>query len=99
MSRSIYALPDSLHRDNGFTVQVISVLAGNFNGDGKVDGEDLLLWQRDPSVGSLAIWEADYDTVASLITAALTAVPEPSTSIVLLLGMVAMLLRRDVVVS
>ncbi len=54
-------------------------LAGDFNNDGKVDGEDFLLWQRNPSVGSLADWEANYGMVATL-SAASAAVPEPATS-------------------
>ena len=54
------------------------ILPGDFNGDGKVDGEDFLLWQRDPGIGSLAEWEANYGMVAPL-TAASAAIPEPTT--------------------
>jgi hypothetical protein len=35
---------------------------GDFNNDGIVDGEDFILWQLDPGVGSLADWEANYVT-------------------------------------
>ena len=35
---------------------------GDFNGDGNYDGADFLMWQRDPSVGTLADWEANYGT-------------------------------------
>jgi hypothetical protein len=38
------------------------VVPGDFTGEGVVDGEDFLLWQSDPSVGSLAAWEANYGT-------------------------------------
>lgn len=50
-------------------------LSGDFDEDGDVDGDDFLFWQRDPSVGSLATWEANYGMVAPL-SAASTAVPE-----------------------
>ncbi len=60
---------------------------GDSDGDNDVDEVDL------------ANWEANYGTVASPITAASTAVPEPATWFVLLFGVMAMLFRRDVVVS
>jgi hypothetical protein len=56
-------------------------LPGDFNNDGLVDGRDLLLWQRNTSVGSLADWKANYGN-GSL--AAVSAVPEPSS--LLLIG-------------
>src|SRR5690606_32267634 len=34
--------------------------AGDFNQDGIVDGHDFLAWQRDPGIGRLADWQADY---------------------------------------
>ncbi len=52
---------------------------GDFDGNGEVNGFDFLLWQRDPSIGSLADWEANYGTVATL-SASSAAVPEPTTS-------------------
>lgn len=60
---------------------------GDFNGDGIVDGRDFLLWQRggspnNLSAGDLQLWKDTYGT-GSL--AAVAAVPEPS-SIVLILG-------------
>ena len=71
---------------------------GDFDGNGVVDGHDFLDWQLDPSVGSLADWEANYGSVATL-SATSAAVPEPATWIGLLIGMLAMLFRRDVVES
>jgi len=53
---------------------------GDFDTDGDVDGNDFLLWQRNPSVGNLADWQANFG--ASSLTAAI-AVPEP-TSILLI---------------
>ena len=71
---------------------------GDFDSNGVVDGKDFLLWQRDPSVGSLAAWEANYGQVAPLSATSAT-VPEPATCIVLLIGMMTMLFRRDSAVS
>ena len=80
----------------------IAVLAGDFDGDGDVDGADFLEWQQ--GLGTiydatdLADWEANYGTVAPL-TANSTAVPEPATYITLLLAMIAIPFRREVVGS
>lgn len=61
-------------------------IAGDFNSDGKVDGRDFLLWQRNTSVGNLADWKANFGT-GSL--AAVSAVPEPSSLV--LIGAVGIL--------
>ena len=45
-------------------VQSLAFTAGDFNQDGRVDGQDFLEWQRDPSVGDLADWEADYGSLS-----------------------------------
>ena len=56
---------------------------GDFNGDGKVDGADFLVWQRtDGTPAGLTAWQTNYGTGA-LLGAATGAVPEP-TSVVLL---------------
>ena len=39
---------------------------GDFDGDGTVDGADFLLWQRDPSVGSLTDWETNYGVTSGI---------------------------------
>ncbi|MCH8840896.1 MAG: hypothetical protein IH831_09550, partial [Planctomycetes bacterium] len=39
-------------------------VVGDFDFNGIVDGFDFLQWQRNPSVGSLADWEANYAAVA-----------------------------------
>jgi pectate lyase len=49
-------------------------LLGDFDADGDVDGRDFLVWQRDPSVGDLSDWQANYGTSSS---ANAIAVPEP----------------------
>jgi hypothetical protein len=68
-------------------------LAGDFDGDGDVDGADFLVWQLDTNVGNLADWEADYGMVA--LSAAAAAVPEPTTAILLVLATLGLLGVRD----
>ena len=63
-------------------------LSGDFDGDDDVDGSDFLAWQRDLGVGNLSDWQTNYGTTTSL-SAASTAVPEPSA---LLLGALASVL-------
>lgn len=71
--------------DNISATEVMAGNPGDFDTDGDVDGDDFVLWQRDPNIGSLTDWEMNYGTAASAGAAA-TAVPEP-TSLVLLLGL------------
>jgi hypothetical protein len=54
---------------------LINPLAGDLNGDGEVDGQDFLLWQRDPTAGPLADWEANYSPGA--VSPNSLVVPEP----------------------
>jgi hypothetical protein len=44
---------------------LIVPIAGDGDADGDVDGRDFLLWQRDPNVGLLEDWQANYGAVAS----------------------------------
>lgn len=80
---------DSSAPANGQPVEVVindfqftPYVPGDFNLDGKADGADFLLWQRDPSVGSLADWEARYGLPLSENA---VAVPEPRASLLLTL--------------
>lgn len=50
---------------------------GDFNGDGTVDGQDFLQWQRDPGAGALSDWTDNFGASAATTTAAV--VPEPVT--------------------
>jgi len=68
-------------------------LSGDFDFDRDVDGNDFLLWQRDPSVGSLSDWEANYGSVVP-ISVTSTTVPEPSTFALLILGTTMITTRR-----
>ena len=66
-------------------------IPGDFDFDGDVDGFDFLEWQRNPAVGDLADWEANYGT--SALQANGSVVPEPNT-VCLLLGLSLGLLTR-----
>jgi hypothetical protein len=67
--------------------------SGDFDGDGDVDGLDLLTWQRNPSVGNLADWQAAYSNGS--LTGAVAAVPEPATcGLIFGFVVVASLVRR-----
>lgn len=67
-------------------------IPGDFNGDGVVNGRDFLAWQRDPSIGNLADWLANYP---SPLTAPVTAsVPEPGTLVLVLAAAVGFLARK-----
>ncbi len=72
--------------------------SADFDLDGDVDGRDFLAWQRRESLnalsaGDLALWQAEYAD-APLIASS-TAVPEPSSLVVVLvLGSVVLSRRR-----
>ncbi|QDS99133.1 LamG-like jellyroll fold domain-containing protein [Adhaeretor mobilis] len=50
---------------------------GDFDGNEIVDGNDFLVWQRDPLTGNLGDWQDHYGESSS-ITVSSGAVPEPS---------------------
>ena len=64
------------------TLQLAAGLPGDFDGDGDVDGQDFLDWQRDPEVGSLEDWQTGYGT-STPFAASGTIVPEPATVMLL----------------
>ncbi|TWU20337.1 hypothetical protein [Bythopirellula polymerisocia] len=62
-------------------------MSSDFDRDGDVDGHDFLVWQGDPSIGDLDVWQANYATNVPL-SAASKAVPEPSIWVLLSLAAV-----------
>jgi hypothetical protein len=75
------------YRRFGLNITLVTdSVAGDFDFDGDVDGRDFLAWQRNPSIGSLADWQANYGGSGPL-AAASAAVPEPASLALLLLGM------------
>lgn len=61
----------------------IPMTPGDFDANGIVDGNDFLLWQRDNGVGSLDDWKTNFGSFA---TAAVGAVPEPTTGAMIAVG-------------
>lgn len=55
--------------------------AGDFNGDGKIDGLDFLAWQQNLELGFLADWQANYGAGTVIVGSPLIAIPEPSTAL------------------
>jgi hypothetical protein len=86
---NIGADPQSLFVD-AFSLIAEDVVGtpGDFDLDGDVDGRDFLVWQRNPSVGSLADWQGNYGTGSLTATAA---VPEPNSLAVLSLALCGLL--------
>jgi T5SS/PEP-CTERM-associated repeat protein len=76
----------------GYTLLTVG-MEGDFDGNGIVDGKDLLVWQRDPSVGPLSAWEANYG-MAAPISAVSAAVPEPASFVLIALGLLSMGCRQ-----
>jgi hypothetical protein len=69
---------------------------GDFDNDGDVDGRDFLKWQRGESpnplsAGDLALWQAQYGTTP---LAAVTAVPEPASALLIACGFATLILRK-----
>jgi hypothetical protein len=81
--------------DSSALLTITLMLPGDFDGDGIVDGEDFLLWQRDPTVGLLSVWEANYGMGVpfSEISAA---VPEPTTFTLALAALCLAMSRRGI---
>jgi hypothetical protein len=70
---------------NSVVLKVIGLgTTGDFDGDGDVDGRDFLVWQRNPSVGDLADWQANYGN--GTLEAAIS-VPEPNSAALILGGL------------
>ena len=88
---------DAINNDILLTVAGAGV-AGDFNGDGRVNGTDFLVWQRGGSpspnsAGDLATWRANYGAGGPAVPAA-SAVPEPAACMLILVGAVGLLATR-----
>ncbi len=84
--------------------RIFESVDGDYDFDADVDGFDFLKWQqgRSPnplSASDLGIWETNYGTGGGALSASVgTAIPEPTTSMLLLVGMAfTLLLPRSTV--
>lgn len=62
----------------------VTTTAGDFDGDGDVDGADFLKWQREPGVGNLADWRANFGAGGAAPVG--SAAPEPAGAALLVIG-------------
>jgi T5SS/PEP-CTERM-associated repeat protein len=91
---------ETIRTTNTLSLLVVeSGTAGDFDGDGDVDGRDFLVWQRGNSpnplsASDLADWQANYGS-GSLVAAS-SAVPEPGCIVLLVPGvfMISRLSRK-----
>ena len=86
-SFAVTSWSDGLDSTEGLTIE--PPLVGDFDLDSDVDGADFLMWQRDPSIGSLTDWQTNYGSPPPLADSR-AAVPEPAT-VLLLVAMTSML--------
>ncbi len=84
----------ALHGSSNFPAYGIGVgdavggILGDFDNDNDVDGFDFLTWQRDPNVGNLSDWESNFGTTGGgPLAASSSAVPEPATGLLLIVGL------------
>ncbi len=87
---------------NEVVLALIETIPGDFDLDDDADGNDFLLWQRGGSpnplsASDLAAWQDSFGTVtrSTVAATAAAAVPEPTTGLLLVLGLAAMLVVRD----
>jgi hypothetical protein len=81
--------------------EIVSDSLGDFDFDGDVDGRDLLVWQRNPSVGDLTDWQTNYgagalSTFGGPPAEAGSPVPEPSAWLLTMgLGIIYCIAQRN----
>jgi len=77
-----------------FASQLVAGLTGDYNGDGKVDAADYVMWRKNPGnfggdPAGYTAWRNSFGLPGSGAGLGGAAVPEPSTLAILALGLVA----------
>jgi len=83
------------YNPHDITLEFLSVLPGDFDVNGIVDGLDFLKWQRDPTIGQLSDWQSNYGMGVPPLSAS-TAVPEPTTYALALAALCLAMSRRRI---
>jgi hypothetical protein len=89
-------------RTGSFTIRVATAsLAGDYNGDGKVDAADYVAWRKNPTAfggnpTGYNTWRDNFGESLGAGSAARGAVPEPAPGLLLLIALVGGLLRRRI---
>ena len=78
--------------DAGSPTTFLPPIAGDFNGDGDVDGADFLFWQRELGVGDLSAWQANFGHRSG---GGAANVPEPDGLLLVAIGGLLMLARKS----
>jgi hypothetical protein len=96
-----FAIPDNYLPDNNGGVSVVISPTADYNGDGKINAADYVLWRKNPSTygGNPAgynTWRANFGLASGSGSAASAnaSVPEPSTSLLLMFAATGWCLRR-----
>jgi hypothetical protein len=97
-----YSLFGTIAEDNTAFFFLSAGLTGDYNGDGKVDAADYVVWRKDPAsfggAQGYADWRANFGaTAGSGSGSGLAAVPEPASAMLLIIGFVALCGRRRAV--
>jgi hypothetical protein len=79
---------------NTVVLTALAGLPGDFDGNGVVDGADFLTWQRDlGDASNLGLWQANYGAGALAAAAGAAAVPEPTTLLLTIAGVIGLTLH------
>ena len=79
---------------NNVTLEVLSTLVGDYNGNGVVDAADYVVWRKtDGTPAGYNAWRTHFGQTAAT-SAAQAAVPEPDTAGLVLVGLLGMVRRR-----
>ena len=79
---------------NSVVLTALAGVPGDFDGNGVVDGLDFLTWQRDlGDATNLGIWQGNYGAGALAAAAGAAAVPEPTSLLLTIAGVIGLTLN------